>query len=402
MRRKPAALEQPDLPVHPEPLQLSVAAHPDASARGDRLGDVLRMLPHRVLLLEREARRPGGVARAAAADLRVEILRMREVPQLGVAREILRLVEPSLAERSAIFDNESRRVRDLRALVPLEDVFVFRRDRQRVLDAGVAVEAVRDVELEVEAALGGRHETEFLRRHDDPLALLAVAGHVHLERLRVVVLRILLEDRAGVIEILHILGDEDARAGGVAARADHFTRLHAIVVREEVGGGRLRIARGGGAVGELRQILPHLVGVDRRNEPLRVVVCVDETGHDRLPADVDDLRVGRHLHRAARADGDDAIVLHEHVGVLDDLLTLHGDRATAAKHHRAARSVAQRVDDDPLFHRLVARLVLRAVGLGGRVGACGCDGRGGRQARGGGRCDAVALGRGLGSRIRLE
>src|ERR1019366_1428718 len=140
---------------HPEPLHLPVAAPADASPRGDRLGDVLRVLPHRVLLLEREARGARGVARAAASDLPIEVFGMREVPQLGIAREILRLIEPPLAERSTIFDDESRRVRDLRALIPLEDVFVLRRDRQRVLDAGVAVETVRDVELEVEAAFGG-------------------------------------------------------------------------------------------------------------------------------------------------------------------------------------------------------------------------------------------------------
>jgi hypothetical protein len=44
-----------------------------------------------------------------------------------------------------------------------------------MLEAGIPVHDLREVQLQIEAALERGHELLFLRRHDDPLPLLAVA-----------------------------------------------------------------------------------------------------------------------------------------------------------------------------------------------------------------------------------
>src|SRR5882672_9536853 len=110
MLRQAAALQQPDLPMHAESLELAVTANANATASRHRFGDVLRVLPHRVLFFHREACRSGrtACAQATPANLAVEIHRMREVFELRIVEEILRLVEPIFAERSAVLDDQRR------------------------------------------------------------------------------------------------------------------------------------------------------------------------------------------------------------------------------------------------------------------------------------------------------
>ena len=115
----------------------------------------------------------------------VEILVRREPAHLRVAVHVGRFVEVVLGPRSAVLHEQRRRVDDARLRDELHDVLVERHDRQRVLEAGIAVEDLREIELEVEAAFDRRHELLLFRRHDDPLPLLPVAGHVLLDRLRV-------------------------------------------------------------------------------------------------------------------------------------------------------------------------------------------------------------------------
>ena len=106
--------------------------------------------------------------------------------------------------------------------------------------------------------------------------------------------------------------------------------LDFVLVTEYVRRRRLRIARRRHAIRQLRQVLPHLRDVDPRNEPLRVIVRVDETGDDRFSRDVDYLRAGRHADRTPLPDGDDAVVMNDDVRVLDDFLPFHRDHARTA------------------------------------------------------------------------
>src|SRR5690606_9705812 len=123
----------------------------------------------------------------------------------------------------------------------------------------------------------------------------------HLERLRIVVLRIALEHVLGVLLVADVLRAEHARAGRVDAWAEHVPDLDAVLVAQDVRGGRLRVTRGGHAVRQARQVLPDLPRVDLGYEPLRVVVGVHESGEQRGSGDVDDPRVRRDLDLPAGA-----------------------------------------------------------------------------------------------------
>jgi hypothetical protein len=54
-----------------------------------------------------------------------------------------------------------------------------------------------------------RRQAELLRRHDHPLADLAVADHVLLDGLRVVVIRVAPQHVAGIVETADVVGRED-------------------------------------------------------------------------------------------------------------------------------------------------------------------------------------------------
>src|SRR5205814_5438391 len=118
-----------------------------------------------------------------------------------------------------------------------------------------------------------------------------------------------LEDRA-----------DHPRPGGMAAGPEQLARLALAGVREHAGRGRLRIARGGNAPGEIREILPHLGLVNAPGGP-GVRVDVDQARDDRLARHVDDARAG--WRRARRGHAPDAGVGHEHVTLLDHLVALH-------------------------------------------------------------------------------
>ena len=169
-----------------------------------------------------------------------------------------------------------------------DDVLVERRDRQRVLEAGVAIDNLRQVQLEVEPAFERRHQLLLLRGHDDPLPLLAVARHVQLDRLRVPVLAVTPQDVLRVLEALDVVAANTPGPVPRHARPEHLPGLDQVAIREDVGRRRLRIARRRHAVGEVGEVLPdlRLVHVPRRPD---VRVHVDETRHDGLAGHVDDL-----------------------------------------------------------------------------------------------------------------
>ena len=77
------------------------------------------------------------------------------------------------------------------------------------------------------------------------------------------------------VAVLDARRREDARAGGVDARAGHHAGIDHVGVGEHVGRRGLRIARRRHAVGEVGDVLPHLGLVQAARRP-HVRVRVDE------------------------------------------------------------------------------------------------------------------------------
>ena len=220
---------------------------------------------------------------------------------LGSSWIVGRREEVGLAERSAVGDQERRRVRDPRPGEQLDHVGEQRDDRQAVLVAAEAVERVRQVQLQVQAPLGRRHHLVLAAGLDHPLALAAVADHVRLQRVRAVVLLVPGDDPLDLLGRLEIGVGEDAGPGREGARADQLAGLDEVLIGEHVVRAGLRVAAGGHAVGEVGEEAP-VLQVEHAAADLRPVgVGVDEAGHDRRPRDVDDLRPLGDLDRALRA-----------------------------------------------------------------------------------------------------
>src|SRR5205814_2128587 len=118
--------------------------------------------------------------------------------------------------------------RDPRLRRELDGVVIERHDRERVLRAGIAVELHRLIHLEVEPALDRGHEAQLFRRHDHPLALLAVPRHVLLDRVGVVELAVALQGVAHVVQAGPVLLEEraeHARPGVIDPAATQRMRL---------------------------------------------------------------------------------------------------------------------------------------------------------------------------------
>ena len=140
----------------------------------------------------------------------------------------------------------------------LDHVVEQRHDRQAVLVAAEAVDGVRQVELQVEAALGRRHHLVLAAGLDHPLALAAVADHVRLQRVRAVVLLVPRDHPFDLLGRLEVGVGEDARPGREGARADQLAGLDQVLIGEHVVGAGLRVAAGGHAVGEVGEEAPVL------------------------------------------------------------------------------------------------------------------------------------------------
>ncbi|HSG49554.1 MAG TPA: hypothetical protein VLA43_17165, partial [Longimicrobiales bacterium] len=96
--------------------------------------------------------------------------------------DLLGGVEEVLAEGPAVRHQERGAVGGLGRLEELHHVRVDGGDGQGVLDPGIAVHGVGELDLEVQPALRGGHDLQLLGGVDDPLTLLAVPRHVHLQR----------------------------------------------------------------------------------------------------------------------------------------------------------------------------------------------------------------------------
>ena len=151
VRLHAAARDVPHLPVHAESLQLAVAAESDAAARFD---DLLRLLGEqleRVLAVAEPAA-------AAAAPRRSSSVNGVKCVSFGSLEDVVVLVPVVLGPRAAVLHDQRRRLRRAALREQLHDVLVQRRDRQRVLDARVAVHRLGHVLLEVEPTLERRRD----------------------------------------------------------------------------------------------------------------------------------------------------------------------------------------------------------------------------------------------------
>ena len=192
-----------------------------------------------------------------------------------------------LAQRAAVGHQQGRRVRDPRPREQLDHVGEQRDHRQAVLVAAEAVDRVRQVELQVEPALGRRHHLVLAAGLDHPLPLLAVADHVGFQRVRAVILLVLGHHGLDVLGRLEVGVGEHAGPRREGARADQLAGLDEVLVGEHVVGHRLRVAAGGHAVGEVGEEAP-VAQVEHAAADLGPVgVGVDEAGHDRRPGDVE-------------------------------------------------------------------------------------------------------------------
>src|SRR5205814_9446108 len=104
------------------------------------------------------------------------------------------------------------------------------------------------------------------RRHQYPLPLLTVAGDVHLERMRIVVLAVAAHDASRMVQVLDVVTEarevgrtEESRSGRVDAGADGEAGVDGVLVGEDVGRAGLRIAQRRHAISEIGEIRPRLL-----------------------------------------------------------------------------------------------------------------------------------------------
>ena len=192
----------------------------------------------------------------------------------------------------------------------LDDVGEERDHRQAVLVAAEAVEGVRQVQLQVQPALGRRHDLVLAAGLDHPLTLAAIADHVRFQRVRTVILLVAGDDAVDLVGRLEIVVGEDARSGREGPRADQIAGFDQVLVGEHVVRAGLGVAAGGHAVGEVGEEAPVLHVEHPATDLHPMGVGVDEAGHDRRSRDVDDLGALGDLDRALGPDSHDPVVGH--------------------------------------------------------------------------------------------
>ena len=344
----------------PQPLQLAVTTDARASATFHEVLDPCRVPLEDVFLVHEPTTRAG--AGITASDLGVQFRLGREVGELLVTHHILVGIEIVLGPRTAVRDQQRRRVCRLRCFEQLDHIVVGRDDRHRVLDAGIPVHCVRHVEPVLESPFRSRHQPQLPRGHDEPLALPPISRHVHLERLGVVIVAVTTQHAPGMIQTVDAQTREHSGTGGVNARARDLTGFHPVGVNQDVGCRCLRVARRGNTVRKIDEVNPGTSPVQSPQVP-HVCVCVNEPWYDRRATHVD--HVGAVRRGSARADTRYAIVLDHDVRVLDHFVTAHRNDACAAEYDRTLRHVTRRFDRDPYFFRSICRVAHR-----GRIGTC--------------------------------
>ena len=87
--------------------------------------------------------------------------------------------------------------------------------------------------------------------------------------------------------------------------------------------------RGGYTVSQVGEILRITLRVDVEGVVAQVRMRVDESGDERLAADVKGARALRHRHATCRTDSRNSIAVNNHSAVLNDFIAIHRDDATA-------------------------------------------------------------------------
>src|SRR5882672_7617528 len=139
------------------------------------------------------------------------------------------------------------------------------------------------VQFHIQAAFGRRHDAFELAGHDHPLALLTIADEIRLQIVGAVELLIARNYGAGVVEGLEVGVGEDARSGGVSARAKNVAGVDEVLIGEHVVSGGLRIAARSDAVGQVGEEAPVLRVHHRAADFVPVRMDVDEAGDDCFP-----------------------------------------------------------------------------------------------------------------------
>src|SRR6516165_8853899 len=286
--------------------------------------------------------RPDG----AAARVVVDNIVGNETANLGIVVHFSGFVEVVFRPGAAVGHDQRWRVEDTGTGPKLDDIVEERRDGQAVFIAAEAVDRVGQIELHVEAALGCGHHAIFLAGHDHPLALFAIAHEVGFQVGGPIELPVAANDVVSVVERAKVGVGKHAGTGGVGPRADDVASVDQILIGEHVVGGGLRIAPSGNAVGEVGEETPVFeiehTATDFR--PMRV--DVDEARNDCLSRNVDDLGAGGNWAAVTLADGNDAVVFDEDVGVFKYFIAVHGDDTRAAQNSLTGGGVARELETD--------------------------------------------------------
>src|SRR6185503_4817742 len=228
---------------------------------------------------------------------------------------------------AAVGDVERGRVAHLRAAPELDHVVVHVRKRDRVLDAGVAVDDHGHVVRVERAALRYHTHLRLARGLEHHLPLVAPRLVVALHAVRAVGLhapevheRVAEAVDVGVEVAFRTI--EDGARGEDAGRGDRAGALH-LLLREDLVRVVRRIVQRGDPEAERGVVDPRRLRDQPFGAHAAVPMAVDEPGRDRLTGAVDDLRTLGDAHARARTDRGDAAAGHDHDAVVDDLVTLH-------------------------------------------------------------------------------
>ncbi|MNQ54653.1 hypothetical protein D3C85_687240 [compost metagenome] len=332
MRGHAALLEHPQLPVGAEAFALAVGADLHRHALVQQALGLAGDVDVVQFVFGHMDRAPG----AAVQDAARHILR-----QDRVVPDIRGLIPVVLAPVAAIGHDQGRGVGHLGLTPQLVHVGIEARQRDRVLDRGVAVHHHAHVVLIQGPALGHDHHAQFARGFQNLLALVAARLVVALDAPGPDGLHPA-QVGQGVVQIIDLGGERRRRpvqdgAGREDARGHHATGLGQFAVGEDLARIIGRVVDGGHAEGQRGVVDPGLLRDDLVRAHRAVPVGVHQAGDDGLAGHVHDAGVARHGHRTARADGLDAVAVDHDHAVLDDLVALHGDQSGAAQDHTAGR-----------------------------------------------------------------
>ena len=263
----------------------------------------------------------------ATTSTRLNNLTRNEAQELLIAPDIRLLVPIVFAPDAAITNDQRRRVAHLRRAPQLGDILVHAFERQRVLDAGVAVDHHRQVVLQQRATFRHHHDADFARGGEHHLALITARLVVALDADGADGLQAL-QMATRIIQRLDLcfeaaLGAVQDRAGRPRTRREDCTRARQLADSHDRVRVIRRIVNGGHAVREIRTMNP-VVARDHAACALRTMCMhINQARHNGHTAAVNHARIGRHRRRAARTHGNDAIRPHHHHAVVDDIEAAH-------------------------------------------------------------------------------